>query len=417
MKPIKFCTFGDVRKGYQWYAGRPGDYACDAGSSDHYLRGARPVYRDHDYELLCHASHSKVFPWAYTRANKSEYNGASLGVHSAGAVQRPVSIFQAYETVRHRSQESPDVCVWPSVAYISLPSDKTREHRAFWLGYAQSLQFANSLHRTLAVSVDARLGHALSVDVHVTSNSVSMSETNSILLHLRHRHPHRMADGSTALKLRLFLSIAGLGFRPMPHSPRRTPTDTIYRMQMLANAFIAYLALVSALDNFPQQHRRPAWLCQTIITRRLHQGFPQEQFDARCDLGWTTRTQTFLQAFTTFCQEPMQPTSNCPTTLARDPSNFRCLITCLSQQNGLHTAAQARALGLIIHLMQSLQLLPSNWFQFQWRSHGSPQLTSQRLTTEIKPYLSNFLKSALLSWFHLVLPTSVWADPSTRWEK
>ncbi len=197
MKPIKFCTFDDVRRDYQWYAGRPGDYGYGAGSSDRCRQGVRSVYRDHDYELLYRASHSRVFPSAYTRANRLECSGASIDVHSVGEARQPVLIFQAYESALHRSQESPAVCVWPSVAYISQPIDKTQEHRAFWLGPAQALRFANSSHRILAASEDAHQGNALCVDVRVTSSSASMLGTNSTPLHLRHRHPHHAVDGST----------------------------------------------------------------------------------------------------------------------------------------------------------------------------------------------------------------------------
>jgi hypothetical protein len=44
----------------------------------------------------------------------------------------------------------------------------------------------------------------------------------------------------------------------------------------------------------------------------------------------------------------------------------------LRQQHDLHAPSQTRAVGLVVHLAQAIELPPANWLEFQWLPHGAP---------------------------------------------
>src|SRR6266849_1093378 len=142
---------------------------------------------------------------------------------------------------------------------------------------------------------------------------------------------------------------------------------------MLTNAFICNRALELAPNQLGQQGRGPTRTRISKVPWRLDHHLTQERLDGRRDRGWPTRTRGFHQTRTPLGFEPMQPTSHGQGALARDPRELSGQIAGLRQQHHLHPAPQARAVGLVVHLPQAVELPPTDWFELQRLSHTAPE--------------------------------------------
>jgi hypothetical protein len=124
----------------------------------------------------------------------------------------------------------------------------------------------------------------------------------------------------------------------------------------------------------------------------------QECFNARGDLGWSTRMWRFKQTSATGLLKAMEPITYGIIALPRDLGNLFHGVAIMAKQNHLNSQSCARTTRFLVHRVEPGKLMPAYLDLNRW-IHGQP-LRSQTWAGVVSFYSASF-NTAIISWFHL----------------